>query len=245
LAAGHGGIGFEKLEALEMPWFLWTVVREPVSRAVSAAYWYPTMAGLPSTRRQRLATVKKVEDGQFHYMKPYPNTTSVNDVQQLYHSIGTMDRFDESVVVLAMKLRIPLTDVLYITAKNTSSGAKSKGGHEVKPRPPFEEEPQDFQDYLTGDEFKSKNARDFELYEYANKTLSEEIKANDLEATVVEFKEVLKEVQEKCTPKDVNDAYIGDVMECYSRDEGCGYKCIDSYSIKLVGEGRLQCQWCK
>lgn len=237
-------VSYDKLEALTMPYFLWSVVREPSKRAMSGCYWAASQNQLNVTAEFLLDCLKSSTNTNHHlrYLKQ-KNSSTVQDVIGLYDFFAMTDRYDESLVVLAWKLRVPLTDVLYITAKNTSAGMTPTNGNTPVVQPPMEEEPLVVQNYLkTG--FKEKNELDYILFEHVDRTLNEIIAANKLEEPIAQFKAALQEVQKECTPEGIDADYLGRLTECYSRDEGCAYKCVDEKSEELI-KSQLKCSWCE
>merc|ERR1719375_2098581 len=178
---------------------------------------------------------------QFDYLKP-SDDASIEQVPHFYNFIGLTDRYDESLVVLSKILQAPLTDMLYITSKNTSAGMGHRDGRDARVPPPLEEEPEELQDYLQGD-FMKENDLDYQLFRKANRTLDELIGAHKLEGLISDFSRILAHVQRECTPEGVKTTYLGELTECYSRDTGCAYECIDRQVELLTANGNLTCEW--
>jgi hypothetical protein len=237
-------ITLERLEALEMPYLIWSIIRDPSKRALSIVYWGATLRGNATlTTKYKLKQLELIKNQQFEYLQPEKSST-LDETIKFYNFLGLTDRYDESLVALAMTMKVPLTDVLYVTAKNTSAGARNIQGNTPIVQPPLEEEDQEVLDYLEGD-FKKNNEIDYELFERINKTLDSLIAANKLEDAIAEFTTTLSGVQKICTPDYADAAYMGDLTNCYSRDQGCAYECIDEQSKLLAETGKLVCEWCE
>ena len=94
--------------------------------------------------------------------------------------------------------------------------------------PPLEREPFVVQEYVKN-EFRKKNALDYELYETTRARLAKQLEG--LEESKILYKEMLQKVAERCSPeasaKSVEGAFEGD---CYWNDNGCAVGCIDGYA---------------
>jgi hypothetical protein len=229
------------INRLKMPTFLWTMLREPAARAMSSYYWHHvTQARLEPSTESKLEYLSALPPNfMFRYLRRSAQD-SLKDVLRQYNLIGVTERFDESVVALAASLRIPLSDVLYISSKNSTAAMKDAFNHTMKGHPPMEGEPQAVKWFL-GNEFRKKNAMDYQLYEHANSMLSETVKNERVGAAVASFRFTLREVQEACSPADVTTAYLGHLLKCYARDWGCNYECIDRKSNDF---DHAECGWC-
>mmetsp|Transcript_10951 Transcript_10951/g.19687 ORF Transcript_10951/g.19687 Transcript_10951/m.19687 type:complete len:410 (+) Transcript_10951:42-1271(+) len=234
---------------LKLPTFLWTMIRDPVDRAFSLFYYMaekqhicsPYDCTFYNKKRQLQQYVE--DDGpyagrseanlQFRFLRSSVADT-VDDVIQKYGLIAVMDRFDESVVVLAATLKIPLSDVFYVASKVSSQkyvDPEDNTTHSSHPK--FSEEPEDVQKYVN-ESFKPSQQLDYELLQKANDLLDAKIADMKLEPAIQKFQDVLEFVQSKC----------GECVEPnsgYYKDQGCRYKCLDQYAYLL---GRDTCEWC-
>lgn len=111
--------------------FLWSTVRDPIARHVSSFfYFYVTGLNLEPTHENfihvfRTKTIRKGICS--HYLErlateKYEHGVSdpiefANSIFDNYNFIGVTERMDESIVALAMLLRVPLADVLYLSSK--------------------------------------------------------------------------------------------------------------------------------
>jgi len=225
----------EDVKALQLPTFMWTMVRDPAERAMSHCYW--EMAPKAPTTAEKLQCLAQEKNTQFNYIRPFLNST-LEEVLNTYNFLGVNEYFDESMVGLAAALRIPLTDVLYIVAKNNSAGTREYNGKLAVAHPPLEEEPEVVKQFLNGT-FRQANSLDYQLYEHANRTLSALVATMTLDEAIVNYKSVLSQVQQACDPGN-SSVYLSTVADCYTRDQGCNYRCIDEQST-----GLFECKWCK
>merc|ERR1712048_1024088 len=103
-----------------MPVFKWTMIREPVNRTMSE--FYHMMTKYPALRIFNNSALAKVDfllwrtHFEFNYIRPSINST-MDDVISAWDFLGVTELIDESMVVLARMLRVPLTDMLYIATK--------------------------------------------------------------------------------------------------------------------------------
>lgn len=218
------------IDKLQMRTFMWTLIREPAARAMSSYYWHRiTQGGLEPTASSKIAYLSSLpQNFMFRYMRRSAHD-SLEDVWRLFDLIGITERFDESLVALAAMLHIPLSDVLYISSKNSTAAMKDAFNRTMYAHPPIEEEPVVVQEYLMN-EFRKANALDYQLYERAKQSLSEKVVDMRLQPLIVDFNRSLLEVQQACNPTDVSSDYLGHLATCYARDWGCNYECVDRKS---------------
>ena len=139
--------------------------------------------------------------------------------------VGITERFDESLVVLKLKLGLGFQDILYLSSKN-SSDTTHAGGHRTEAHDGVTE-PDDVLAAL-----KSLNDYDNILYKLANKALDQRIK--DLQPSFQGefriFKMLLSAAQAACADWQAWDAArsIPASERCYWSDNGCGYHCLDA-----------------
>ena len=127
--------------------FLWTVVREPSSVIMSAYYYFGLERGLLNKDGSNdvKAQLKGIGAGNSDFGATISNYISLHswprppgkagadvpldvhiaETMAEFDFIGVAERFDESMVVLAYLLNIPLEEVLHVNSKITSSDAAS------------------------------------------------------------------------------------------------------------------------
>jgi Galactose-3-O-sulfotransferase len=181
----------------EDPFFLWTVVRHPVKRAVSH-YFFMTVSRLQvnATSEGMMTQLQQYKNLQFRQLArrrvnydDSNNTTSVEirypldaletttenimemikrDILDKFHFIGVSERLDESLVVLKMLLQLEMPDVVVLSSK-VNGGLDAGGLHGicVRIQPAFTTPEVD--QYLA-QEFSVRNF-DFLLHAVANRSL--------------------------------------------------------------------------
>lgn len=260
------------LKALRLPTFKFSVLRDPVERTMSMYYysqrWKPPEPP-PNTTADtagKLAALARPENEQLRQMQPFVDA-GAQETYDWYHVVGVNERIDESLVLLAYTLRIPLSDVLYTSAKvcsahiDTASAADTCERREMPtgfnnpPSPyqpctgkltsehtPLADEPPVVQQAAASAAFKQKNAEEYALYKLADAELTRKIELYGLADAVAQFKALLDEAHDvTCPIHDDSDCYLGELKdyECYGRDSGCNYKCYDKEY-----DGKVPCTWC-
>lgn len=219
---------------------LWSMLRHPASRLESAYFFYQV------SRRNQEAT----EEGMLNYMnqttfksflikylrlKKYGSREE--EIHHLIHNydfLGISERMEESMVVLAMLLRVPLTDVVVLNSK-TSGGYDDGRTHKgcVKLKPKFTTPRVD--EFLRGD-FLRDNA-DYLLYQAANISLDrtiEKLGRDKVTAGVLRYRRLTEDNEMACRQKAIYPCPITlqnhamqSKKDCYFSDAGCGHKCTD------------------
>jgi hypothetical protein len=195
--------------SLTLPTFIFTFIRNPVSRCLSQFYHFKVARASKwnSSEYNKLLFMKKSgacsSSRMFRYLSPTrdPNMHTVDDILKAFDFIGDVDNYDESVVLLAHLLKIDLTDVLYLSSKvNDGNMIDPKTGNAVETfHPPLSEEPAAVQDFAKSDEFHKRNAKDFALV----KRVSERIKARfkldpRLRQRAIEFQRLRERAKQRC-----------------------------------------------
>lgn len=229
--------------ALKRPVFMWTMVRDPTTRAMTRYYWLMPSNKWSSTESKigflrQYSTTAGSGNEIFRYIRPSAES-SMDGVFEAYKFIGVMERYDESLVVLAALLKLPLSEMLYLRSKDSSLGFKTKDGEVHRGHPTLDEEPKEVQDFLNN-QFRQAHDLDYELLERANETLNRKIVDLKLEPSIKIFKEVLAAAQTYCEVPDTDQIPIQKQVSCYHGDEGCNYKCLN----KFRALGLLHCTWC-
>ncbi|KAH8092289.1 sulfotransferase family [Aureococcus anophagefferens] len=97
--------------------FLWTVVREPLARGVSAFFHFEATKHRGNHSDANVVAYLESE-GNFlwNYLRTNkrsaPRPGDVDELLDVYDLVGTTELFDETMVVLATRLGVPLGDVL-------------------------------------------------------------------------------------------------------------------------------------
>jgi len=172
-----------------------------------------------------------------HVLDPKQIEERVQRMLEGYDFMLVVDRMDESLVALALTLDIDVGDVLVTSSKVAGSYFYD---------PPHKQcieltqsiKSRAVQDYLESDDWKAQNYGDYLLHAAANYSLDLTIErlGRDRFNTVMKRYQMLKQAEkEQCAPKvQFPCSKTGTPQpklarkQCYARDFGCGYKCIDS-----------------
>lgn len=247
VAGDHASMAklWPKVQRLHLPSFIFTMVRDPVSRCLSHFYHGQVyMRKVPNTAAKKLAFLRACKNMQTDYMDPHATgrdftggcvtegrkgPRDVAAVLAVYDFVGVTDEFETSMAVLADRLGVPQSDVLYLSSKVAGEQARTP-----IPHPPLHEEPAAVQAFVKG-EFRVGNA-DFELWEEAKKRLREEASGVDVGG----FQSLLSRATRQCEAVRFPAVGSGD-SGCYWKDSGCGYACLDSVSpVVTLNSSQLQ-----
>ena len=167
------------------------------------------------------------------------STASPSD---FYHAIFVTDRLDESLVALALSLKLDLEDVLYVSAKTSHTQRRPKtealdrefkqglrrafyGDHYASSEPPLplprSQRPADF-------------SPDAALYHDAVARLDATIAALPaFDVHLRRFRKMQGRLVEACARGGSRRARLGrDAGACLYGDQGCGYRCIDEWAAE-------------
>jgi len=231
-----------RVQELEKPYFMWTVLRDPARRALSQYYWRcDHLFQTPTTEgKVKYLTEEFGGNNQFRYIRPTANYT-IQEVLDTYGVIALTERLEESLVVLAATLKIPLSDVLYFKAsKNSSEDYMDGYSHVViHAHPDISQEPPEVQEVLAN-QFQVDNAIDYEFYAAANATLDRKIEEMNLYSQIEVFRKFLAKAQDHCYVEHSPMTPVEDITDCIVDDQGCNYKCLDRFRQ----QGLDMCEWC-
>lgn len=229
--------------------FLWTIVRDPTQRMLSQFfhfevgrhkkdpydehflqltetwYWMQHYAGYASVQRRHVR---------------YPRKRAQNLFQE-YDFIAVTERFDESMVALAMILNRPVTDVLYFKAKGQGGYDDGGGRGPVKQCtyifPPFVSTT--LEEYFRTDDWQDKVYWDHQVYMAANKSLDLTIQGLGevrFQQQLLKYRTLQQKIHEYCKEKVLfpcspSGAFVSNTG-CLYGDSGCGNDCINEYLNK-------------
>jgi Sulfotransferase family len=179
---------------------------------------------------------------QYHYK--HSNTLNFsNQIIDDYDFIGISERFDESMVALALLTNTPLRDVLYVSSKN--SGGYDDGAYQnrcfkiissfVSPN---------MQRYLDSDEWQRYVQPEMDLYvaisDSLDLTIDHSIGRARFDGALKKFREVIAVVNERCTQETIRfpcstagERRLDADIDCLWRDLGCGFDCLDRVADEL------------
>jgi Galactose-3-O-sulfotransferase len=158
-----------------------------------------------------------------------------------YDFIGITERLDESLVVLGMLLRLPLSDLLYYSAKASDNFYIDP---ETKNRcivlQPSVVSP-GMEEFFQGDAWKHRVYSDALLYRAAQRSLDRTIDSlgrDKVRERVEQLRSAQKLVLERCRGKVRMECEVeGDPphreFDCLHHDMGCGMSCLDQVATEL------------
>lgn len=136
-----------------------------------------------------------------------------------------------------MILRIPLSDVLYISAK--LNGGYDSFRHCTYIQPSFISPA--VKDYLSSTEWKDSIESDLLLYKAVNQSLDmtiDRLGRTTFDAKLAKYRRALKLSEELCGPTavfpcDKNVKTPRNITSCLWKDSGCGAACLDQVAADL------------
>ena len=170
---------------------------------------------------------------------------NVQAIMRDYDFIGLMERMEESLVALMMILKLEIRDILYLSSKRSGYAYTGDGkGHTFCVNVARKTMLPEMLDFLASTEWKERNKEDILLYKAVNQSLDltiERLGREEFERNVREYQFALKVAKEECQAKAVfpctADGKVQTDSNCYARDEGCGYECLDKIpTSKLLPE---------
>ena len=240
--------------------FLWTVIRDPTKRMVSMFFHMIVSREKKEPTDEQFQRYILENSPVFHtdyyfrtlYTKsPYERSkidpmmpiTTANQILEEYDFIGITERMDESAVVLMMLLGLPMSDVLFLSAKG-HGGYDDGGGrgaqHVCTYIWPSFVSPGMREFFDTNAEWQSMVKYDLEFYKAANASLDLTIDAlgrDQFTSNLVKFRKAQVAAQEKCLPTTVFPCDLAghwhESTDCIWNDSGCGVKCLDEIADEL------------
>ena len=174
----------------------------------------------------------------------------VQDMMNQYDFMLVVDRMDESLVALALLLNIDVGDVLVTSSKVAGSYFYDPPQHRCVELSKSYISPT-VQAYLESDDWKAQNYGDYLLHQAANQSLDltiEIIGQEKFDAAMQRYQTLKKMEQEQCAQQaqfpcssDGTPQPKRARKDCYQRDFGCGYQCIDNMIEQLdaVSESKM------
>jgi hypothetical protein len=232
--------------------FLWSIVRDPTRRFVSDFFHFQV------SRRNVTPTVSNMKSyfeisykHKHHYLDwlsitgyKYEVSDPIRKAKHIiknYDFIGVVERLDESLVVLAMLLDIPLGDVLYLDSKRSGGyddGEKEKTCYFIQPA----NVTSDMATYLASDAWRRYIEPEERLFQATNHSLDLTMDGLGRDAVYRQleiFKKAQAVVQAKCLNSTrfpcsaTGELRNASDVDCWTRDMGCGFDCLDQVAIDL------------
>ena len=207
-------------------------------------YFHISKQNHTATEDNILARLKSsdIQNYQSKYLD-LPSQKSKSSTDRIingYDFLAVNERMEESLVVLAMLARIPLTDVVVLNSKLAGAYDGGNGKRCVKLKRKWTTPKID--KYILGD-YRKANKDDYQLYDAAQRSLDKTIDAlgrKRVEENIEVLKRLQQQNEEQCAseatmpcpePEDESkkQEHMRLVKEsCYFSDIGCGHACTDS-----------------
>jgi len=231
--------------------FLWTIIREPNSRAASQFFHFKVSREKVEPSDENFKSYLSPDNASFdnHYfqtlsMADYQGVENegdfANNILEDYDFIGVTERMDESLVVLSMLLNLELSDILYLSSK--SSGGWDDGGHkECTYIVPTYLSPGMKQHFSSDKSWKSRTKGDALLHRAAQRSLDmtiDQLGRDKFTIKLEQFKWLKTAVEAICVggvkfPCDAGGKR-NKVNSCLWADSGCGNNCIDATASSIL-----------
>ena len=230
--------------------FLWTILRDPTSRAVSQLFHFHVSREKQNTTDDSLIGRIRKDNGMFRdyyvsslslqgYKGKSDPVQVANEIIQQYDFIAVTERMDESAVALAMLLDIPLGDVLFLKAKgNGGYDDAGGGGGCTYITPSFVSEGMNA--FFRTDEYQDMVQWDYLLYSAVNKSLDltiDRLGREKFEQNLLKYKNAQEIAVERCLSTTrfpcSASGKKNNVTDCLWNDSGCGYECLDRVADEL------------
>lgn len=238
-------------------------IREPSSRAMSSVYYHYVSfhKSIVGQRRPKDSfIIQKLSETKSNYILDYiadnplsANVSNEHDrlsevyesiwrIMNWYHFLFVIDRLDESLLIWSWLTQLPWTDLITMSSKRNGSWYLSGKrcvtltGASITPA---------ISSFLESVDWKRTHAGDRLLYQVANKsldrTIDEVIGRQEFEENLVKFRELRRQIEHACLnqtnfpcSEDGSPQLELAKTNCYVRDFGCGYPCVDRYANEFM-----------
>jgi hypothetical protein len=224
--------------------FLFTVIREPTSRAISQFFhFHVSREKVEPSDANFQHTLLKYPYLDHYYLRdlsmkrfiPRINDTItvVNDILSEYNFIGITERLDESLVALQMILGLETNDLLYLKAKGNGGydDAATQNRTCTYIVPSFLSP--GMKDFFASQEWNNRIAGDTLLYNAADASLDltiNQLGREEFNTKLQSFRETLALAEKTCTNVRFPCSESGQInnrTDCLWLDSGCGVHCLD------------------
>jgi hypothetical protein len=229
--------------------FLWTVIREPTERVVSAFFHFEVSRKKQEPSDAKFLNYISSKNMDYYLRSLHPSMQfdrdhddpiqAANEILREYDFIGITERLDESAVVLMMLMDLKMADVLYLTAK--SNGGYDAGSHGKCTfiQPSFLTE--GMQEALNNDTWQDRVQHDQALYQAANESLDltiDQLGRENFEKKLESFRQARRFSKDWCLSNATFPCQDGRFVspkdtDCLWKDSGCGMTCLDEVSDHL------------
>ena len=241
--------------------FLWSVVREPVSRLVSKYYHFGHLHGLHGTALKttdakfRSFLINNLGQDYGYYFKSLgvnyridpqlkKHEADTREILESYDFLGVSERMDETLAVLKIILNLEINDVLYLSIPKATTRenvdyydmfGKDNCRAVLKPEVPLE-----LKEWFYSEDFEALIEADVMFYKAVNASLDktiDELGRDLVEATVKQIQQAQKVAQKECSHVRFpcsSEGVLQEDTDCLFGNIGCGYKCLDQLDGKLL-----------
>jgi hypothetical protein len=236
------GDGFRRRES---PSILWTILRDPSSRALSEFFHFKvSREGVVPTSESMIRFLRTRQSYQLHYIYSERKKSIVVNtpakvirhyVMEEYNFIALVERLDESLVVMKLLWGLEDQDIIVLPAKQSGGyddGRFEKKCTKIQPA----STPPHIDEYLRTN-FTNLNS-DYLMYAVANRSLDLTIEAlgrGRVAAEVQKHRWLQRAAEEKCLSRTIFPCSASGTWQvheskphCYWADSGCGHKCVDA-----------------
>ena len=217
--------------------FLWTVVREPLPRSVSQFFHFEVTRHEKDSDATVIARVRRYLKSEKNVLwwnvrtdgASAPRPGDVDELLDAYDLVGTTELFDETMVLLATRLGVPLGDVLSVSAKNSSvAGARDPKTGDAVVHADASQIAR-VREWAEKTGFEARVAADYALWRNASARVRRDVRP--LERELAEYRRLMRAVADPCAA----DPRNFEEDRCLWRDNGCAQPCIDAGLARDAG----------
>lgn len=167
----------------------------------------------------------------------------INGVVNEYDFVGVVERYDESLVVLAMLLHLPLADILYFSSKGKGGLVVRQGKGTLCRKSKSFAMDEGTRRYIESPLFERRIESDSLLYRAMNTSLDltiDKLGRGAVESNVLQFQQAQEMIAARCPGKvkmpcseEGAPPLPPHETDCLTRDWGCGFDCLDEIATEL------------
>lgn len=231
--------------------FMWSVVREPVSRLISKYFHFLVSRESQNSNLngfQQFISSSEINDYAYYFksmsvrkrLNPYRTDLYeefLKDLLDGYNFLGVMERMDESLAVLQLILGLETQDMLYLSAKTNGSYERFRQKC-IKIQKPKVTVP--MKEYVYSSTFEAFVEPDVMVYRAVNASLDltiHELGRDKVDATIKQLQWAQRIAEERCSTHVKfpcsSDGEVQASNDCLLADVACGYECLDQVGRDL------------
>jgi hypothetical protein len=204
-----------QINRLHLPTFLFSVIRDPFARCLSAFYFFDVPKTYSNTVADKFKKLKSYTCRNYvsRYLTPTSNNLKSSFILSKYNFMGTTSLFDESMILLAKELSLSYHNVLYMSSKDHNNIAHVG-------------EPKEIKDFESSETWLKNNNYDYELLTLVTRNIELKFEENiHLKKQLIDYQLLNSRVHASCSNK---------TGKCYWHDSGCGYVCMEKVVARSV-----------